>query len=159
MSLVPYKRAGEEKALTILDHALSNPSSDVSGQVKAQLEGAITQDIDELLPHLQSRGEEVRAEAIKDLAERGRIESQEMVRVLKDQRERVLKQRAIQIEFEFDDELERKQFAANRKYWESWLVNVDGDLEREPRRIREFYEVNSARIEPVGLVYLWPITG
>ena len=162
-SLVPYRRAGEEKALTILDHALSNPSSSVSSQVKAQLAGAITQDIEELLPHLESRGEEFRAEATKALAERGRIESEEMVRVLKDQRDRVLKQlddtRAIQIEFEFDDEQERKQFAANRKYWESWLVNVDGDLEREPRRIREFYEVKSARIEPVGLVYLWPITG
>jgi SNF2 family DNA or RNA helicase len=161
--LVPFSRTGEEKALTILDHALSNPSFNVSSQVKGQLAAAITQDVDELLPHLESRGEEVRAEATKALAERGRIESEEMVRVLNDQRERVLKQlddtRAIQIEFEFDDEQERKQFIANRKHWENWLLNVDGDLEREPRRIREFYEAKSVRIEPVGLVYLWPVTG
>jgi hypothetical protein len=86
-----------------------------------------------------------------------------MVRVLEDQRARVLKQldntKLVQIEFAFDDDQERKQFVANRKYWEGWLLNVDGDLEREPRRIREFYKVKSSRIEPVGLVYLWPLTG
>ena len=32
------------------------------------------------------------------------------------------------------------------------------ELEREPQRIREFYEVRARRIEPVGLVYLWPDT-
>ncbi len=29
---------------------------------------------------------------------------------------------------------------------------------REPQRIREFYEVRAKRVEPVGLVYLWPET-
>jgi hypothetical protein len=161
--LEPYKQAGEERAMRILEDALSNPSSDVSPQIKAQLESAIAQDIEELLPHLISRGEEIQEEAAEALTKRGSIESEEMVRVLEDQRKRVLKQlddtRAIQIEFAFDDDQERKQFVANRKYWESWLLNVDGDLEREPRRIREFYEVKSSRIEPVGLVYLWPLTG
>jgi len=161
--LVPYKQAGEERAMRILEGALSNPSSDVSPQIKAQLESAITRDIEELLPHLISRGEEIQEEAAEALTKRGSIESEEMVRVLEDQRARVLKQlddtKVIQIEFAFDDDQERKQFAANRKYWESWLLNVDGELEREPRRIREFYEVKSSRIEPVGLVYLWPFTG
>ena len=39
---------------------------------------------------------------------------------------------------------------------EDSLANVDGDLEREPVRIRDFYTVKSHRIEPLGLVYLWP---
>lgn len=161
--LVPYKKTGEEKALTILDHALNNPSSKISAQVKAQLEQSIPQDIQELLSHLEARGEEIRGEAVLALSERGRIESDEMVKVLNGQRERVLKQmkdpRGLQLELELDDEQERKQYAANRKYWEKWLINVEGDLQREPQRIRDFYGVKSARIEPVGLVYLWPITG
>jgi SNF2 family DNA or RNA helicase len=161
--LVPYKQAGEERAMRILEGALSNPSSNVSPQIKTQLESAITRDIEELLPHLISRGEEIQEEAAKALTKRGSVESEEMVRVLEDQRERVLKQlddtRASRSNFAFDDDQERKQFVANRKYWESWLLNVDGDLEREPRRIREFYQVKSSRIEPVGLVYLWPVTG
>ena len=29
----------------------------------------------------------------------------------------------------------------------------------EPIRIESFYQVTSARMEPVGLAYLWPVTG
>ena len=32
------------------------------------------------------------------------------------------------------------------------------DLEHEPARVREFYEVQARRVEPVGLVYLWSET-
>ena len=53
-----------------------------------------------------------------------------------------------------DDEQRQKQ--NDIQYWQDWLANVEGDLEREPARIREFYTVNSHRIEPVGLVYLMP---
>ena len=48
---------------------------------------------------------------------------------------------------------------ADRRHWERWLANVDGDLEREPKRIAEFYRTQSYRLEPVGLAYLWPVTG
>jgi hypothetical protein len=54
------------------------------------------------------------------------------------------------------DEAERKQRKADMKYWEDWLANVEGDLEREPARIRDFYTVKSHRVEPLGIVYLWP---
>ena len=36
------------------------------------------------------------------------------------------------------------------------LEQFDRDLEKEPQRISEFYEVQARRVEPVGLVYLWP---
>ena len=61
--------------------------------------------------------------------------------------------------FELDDAAERKQLEANRRYWHRWLENVEGDLKSEPARIRDSYKVTSYRIEPVGLVYLWPVTG
>ena len=35
---------------------------------------------------------------------------------------------------------------------------LDGELQTEPDRIREVYQVKARRIEPVGLVYLWPVT-
>ena len=35
----------------------------------------------------------------------------------------------------------------------------DDELNREPTRIRESYSVKARRIEPVGLIYLWPISG
>jgi SNF2 family DNA or RNA helicase len=160
--LSAYGRAAEDRTMNILESSLSDPPSGLSGQIKAQLERALPLDIEQLLPHLKARGAAIQEQAAEALTKRGKIESQEMVRVLQDQRIRVLQRleesKSSQIEFEFDEQ-ERKQLAADRKCWENWLRNVDGDIEREPQRIREFYEVRSSRIEPVGLVYLWPVSG
>jgi hypothetical protein len=38
------------------------------------------------------------------------------------------------------------------------LAELETELETEPARIRDVYEVRARRIEPVGLVYLWPVT-
>ena len=43
--------------------------------------------------------------------------------------------------------------------WRTRLAQFDRDLETEPDRIREFYEVRARRVEPIGLAYLWPDTG
>ena len=53
---------------------------------------------------------------------------------------------------------ERRQLESDMRSWRTRLQQFDRDLEREPRRIREFYEVRAQRVEPVGLVYLWPET-
>jgi hypothetical protein len=39
------------------------------------------------------------------------------------------------------------------------LEAFDAELRTEPDRIREIYAVRARRIEPVGVVYLWPVTG
>ncbi len=44
------------------------------------------------------------------------------------------------------------------RYWRTRLDQFDRDLEQEPGRIRAFYEVQAKRVEPVGLVYVWPET-
>ena len=36
---------------------------------------------------------------------------------------------------------------------------IERELRTEPDRIRALYSVQAERIEPVGLVYLWPVTG
>lgn len=48
---------------------------------------------------------------------------------------------------------------ANRRHWDKRLNALAGELEREPARIREVYAVRASRLETVGLVYLWPVTG
>lgn len=62
-----------------------------------------------------------------------------------------------QVALAFDEE-ERRQLQANTRYWRTPLDQFDRDLEREPGRIRAFYHVQARRVEPVGLVYLWPGT-
>ena len=42
------------------------------------------------------------------------------------------------------------------RYWRTRLDQFDRDLKHEPGRIRAFYDVQAKRVEPVGLVYLWP---
>lgn len=133
--------------------------------VSARLHGSIRQDVEELLLHLEKRGQEARQDAEAKLMERGRIESESLRKVLEDQKRRVDvelgRTEPVQLALDFRDfdDIEKKQLESNRRYWRRWLANVEGDLQHEPARVREFYKVTSFRIEPVGLAYLWPVTG
>lgn len=62
-----------------------------------------------------------------------------------------------QLALDFSAE-EKRQLQANMAAWRRRLSQFDAELEREPARVRAFYEVQATRIEPVGLVYLWPET-
>lgn len=162
-ALTAYGREAEAKTLDLLEDALKpaahRPTAD---QVIARLQATLTRDIQELLPHLEARGNEARADAEAKLAERGRIESQGMLKVLQDQKARVAaelgKEVTPQLVLDFNDE-EKRQLEANRRYWQRWIQDAERDLVREPARIREFYQTASARIEPIGIAYLWPVTG
>ena len=54
---------------------------------------------------------------------------------------------------------ERKQLAADQKHWQRRLDAIEAELATEPKRIQESYRVITHRLEPAGLVYLWPISG
>ena len=58
----------------------------------------------------------------------------------------------------FDQE-ETRQLEADRRHWDRRLLDIEQELRTEPERIRGVYVVKAQRIEPVGLVYLWPVTG
>lgn len=159
--LVPFGRDGEARTLELLRENLRpDRQREVPPAVLKQTTDSISRDVEELHAHLQPRGEECLADAVTRLTTRGETESKELTRILQDQRRRVITEleknrQWKQMELGLNDE-EAKQREADMKHWESWLTNVDGDLEREPARIREFYTVQSHRIEPVGIVYLWP---
>ena len=101
--------------------------------------------------------------ATRRLRERGEREARDLDETLRRQRERIVEEldrhegRFAQIALEFDEE-ERRQLQSNMRYWRKRLDQFDRDLEQEPVRIRAFYEVQAQRVEPVGLVYLWPET-
>jgi superfamily II DNA/RNA helicase len=159
--LTPFARDGEQRTMELLQQNLGpNQQHDVPAATRERIASSIRGDVEDLRSHLQPRGEEALADAVKKLQSRGDAESSELTRILQDQRKRVMAELAKnkdlqQLELGLNDD-EQKQRLADIKHWESWLANVDGDLEREPTRIREFYSVKSHRIEPVGLVYLVP---
>jgi superfamily II DNA or RNA helicase len=158
--LRPYARDAEERTVQILREALDPSARRSPPKATAdRLVAAVADDVTALLPHLRERGEVTQREVDAKLAERGRAEAEAMRRILEEQRKRIQaeldKSPEVQLGL-FAREDERRQYESNRRYWQQWIENVDGDLDREPARILDFYRVNSWRVEPLGVVYLVP---
>ena len=54
---------------------------------------------------------------------------------------------------------ERRQLDADRRAWARRLEAIEIELATEPQRIADTYTVQATRVDPLGLVYLWPRTG
>jgi len=85
-----------------------------------------------------------------------------MRKILEEQQKRVAetagKYKDPQLMLDFNDD-EQRQLESNKRHWEKRLRAIGQELASEPERIRALYEVKAQRIEPVGLVYLWPMSG
>ena len=169
--LKPYKIDAEKKTMGLLDDAFNKPpQGNIGATITKQLQETAAKDISELLGHLQERGEAYAEIAVKKLEDRAEAESAAMLEILRRQRDHIKKtQKAadnrdwdqLRIRFdgdELDDESERRQLTANKRYWAERLESLKDELKNEPDRIRKVYSVKAKRIEPVGLVYLWPVT-
>ena len=163
--LQPYRRTTENFTLSLLEESLGAEGRMPNDVIRKQLLDSAAQDIADLRPHLEPRANELAADAVRKLADRGDREAADLRSTLETQRERVtaeLKrhetdQEYKQLTFEFAQD-EIRELNANIAHWRARLERFDRDLEEEPERIREFYTVRAQRIEPVGLVYLWPET-
>jgi superfamily II DNA or RNA helicase len=162
-TLEPYAREAEVKTLDLLERSLSGDGERQPAEaIRARLLATAARDIEELLPRLEPRAREWAAAAKGELLQRGEREARDLRETLERQRERVRERLATfdeqpfeQLTFGFDEE-EKRQLEADVRSWRSRLAQFDRDLEHEPDRIRQFYEVKATRVEPVGLVYLWP---
>ncbi len=162
--LTPYQRDAEAITLDLLEDALApGPSQAVSNTVQSNLQGSGPQDVEDLLPHLTARAEALAEEARRQLADRGKREADAMRKILEEQRARIAgtakKVDDPQQRLALEEEEERRQLESDRRYWDKRLTAIDRELREEPARIQALYEVKATRIEPVGLVYLWPVTG
>jgi superfamily II DNA or RNA helicase/vacuolar-type H+-ATPase subunit H len=160
--LKPFAREAESKTLELLESSFAAGAPAVPGKdIQGRLLATARQDVVELLPHLEPRAQEVAQDAIRRLNERGEREAKEMTAILELQRKRVLERLSEyeanpeQLKLALDDD-GRRQLEADAKAWQLRLTQFEADLETEPGRIREFYEVRAQRVEPIGLVYLWP---
>jgi hypothetical protein len=161
--LAPYGREGELKTLDLLETALlPRNTPDVDPVIQDKLCQSAARDIEELLPLLNQRGRELAEGARIALAKRADQEATAMRTILDEQKKRVAetagKYRDPQLFLDFNDE-EQRQLESNKRHWDKRLHAIDQELASEPERIRALYEVKAQRIEPVGLVYLWPVTG
>lgn len=166
--LAPYARTAETRTMHLLDEALLAPTTKGTTQATIdQLQKSALSDIEQLLPHLQTRAEEYRRDAEEKLTKRGDAEAKAMQQILTTQKAHIEatiakhdKEVPSQLKLQFQElELELRQLQSNRRYWQQRLDGIARELVTEPQRIRDLYVVKAARVEPVGLVYLWPVTG
>ena len=160
--LAPYGRAGQRSALDSLRAALDAAGGGaVPGPVRDRLAASARADIAALRPHLESRAADALRAARSRLAARAAAESAGMADLLRRQRERIAAEAGkddSQLALEFDP-AERRQRQADRRAWARRLDEIERELETEPARVAESYAVRAHRIDPLGLVYLWPRTG
>ncbi len=160
--LAPYAREAESRTLSLLDSSLlERPSQPISDVVVKQLQESAARDVRELLPHLVARAQEHARDAEEKLTRRADDEAKAMRKILEDQ-QKYLENTIVRYDRDrqfalFPDE-ERKQAEANRKFWDRRLAALHDELRTEPERIRGLYQKLAQRIEPIGLVYLWPVT-
>jgi len=163
-SLAAYARDAESKTLELLERSLRARRLHIPGAtIQQKLLDAAKRDIEELLPQLGPRASELAAPAIQKLEQRGAREEKDLRETLERQHERVREELArnestfVQLTLDFDDE-EKRQLESDMRSWRGRLDQFERDLKSGPQRIRMFYEVRAKRVEPVGLVYLWPET-
>ena len=152
----------KDNVLELLETSLASPHLlQVAEAVKERLKKSAAQDIAELIPHLKRRATVLAERAERKLTERGIREAAEMKKILEEQQTRIIKcqeeSKAVQLSLPFIEE--QRQLDADRRHWEKRLQAIAVELISEPARIEAAYKVKAVRIEPVGVIYLWPISG
>ncbi|MGJ5152781.1 DISARM system SNF2-like helicase DrmD [Bradyrhizobium sp. HKCCYLR1023] len=171
--LVPFAETGEVTTIQQLDEALRRGVSPATG-VLDRLGRMVERDIADLRPHIEARADASEQSAVADLVENGRREAEALAALLQRQIDRVreavhtkkLPEAPAQMDLfgPSDDDIrkqherELRQFEADRRSWDGKLLRLQQELDSEPEKVRQGYEVQARRLEPVGLVYLWPAT-
>ncbi len=159
--LRPLGEGDKKDVLRELEDVLATPSlCNVSQSHQDQFKAYAARDVEELTFHLTKRAD-ILTERAKDLlTKRGENEAADMQKLLGEQRDRILKQQSqykTQQLSLFSAE-EQRQLNSDLRHWEERLLKLEQEITDEPQRIQKVYEVKASRIEPVGLVYLYPIT-
>jgi ERCC4-related helicase len=171
--LAPFAEGGEATTIAQLDAALREGRSPGEG-VLERLRHTVESDIADLRPHLELRAADSEAGAIRELTDNGQREADALSALLQKQIDKVRgamnsKQpppAPAQADLfgpspeEMQKRLERekRQFEADRRSWDGKLLRLQSDLKAEPERVRQSYEVQARRLEPIALIYLWPAT-
>lgn len=159
--LRPLGESGEEKTLNQLEEALRD-AHEAPGAAVARIQALIGKDIEDLVPTLEKIAAERLTAVTAQLKKRGEEEGRSLSDLLEQQRSRIAKAAKDfdpnQLTLDLVPE-ERREREADRRHWDGRLTRLERELREEPERLRSSYEVRAHRLEPVGMVYLWPVSG
>ena len=161
--LKPFADGADRRALETLEQVLrDSPDLTVSAKVQQRLLGSAPADFATLWQHIHDEAEARAHAARQKLEGRGNTEADALRRILQDQRQAILDviEGRVQLAFDFveQDKNQRRQFEDDRKHMEGRLIAIDREIDTEPAQIKDLYRVMLKRLEPVGLIYLWPET-
>jgi hypothetical protein len=159
--LRPFAEDADRKALGYLEQLLaqSKDLAPVPGRVSERLRASAPGDFGILWKAIEDEADAVEHEARRKLKSRAEVESAALRQVLEAQRAAIENalHGPIQLGLEFGEK-EKSQLAQDRKHMASRLTAIEKEIATEPDAIGKTYEVVLRRLEPIGLVYLWPTT-
>jgi superfamily II DNA or RNA helicase len=161
--LKPFADAADRRAVDMLEQVLrESPALDrISPKSRDRLRASAPSDFAALWPHIRDEADSLAHEATRKLQARGAAEADQLREILAAQKtaiEKTLGAHQLALAWTDAEKDERLQWQEDRKYMERRLGSIDREVETEPGQIQDLYRVILRRLEPVGLVYLWPET-
>ena len=162
--LRPFADDADRKAIELLEQVLTEaPTLDAVGPAtQARVVTAAPTLFRDLWPHIRDEADAVAKDALDKLATRAREESDALRGILERQRLAIIGEiearTQLALDFTEAEKAQRDQFEADKRYMDDRLVAIQREIETEPPQIEALYRVALHRLEPVGLVVLWPET-
>jgi superfamily II DNA or RNA helicase len=160
-SLEVYRERGETTTLGALaDRLAEGPRLHPDAKVQAEVRRRARTDFSTLWTEVRNRAELEEAEARDALRKRG-VEEATALREILDRQESAIRktiadERQTRITFSERDKEALDQYLRDVKAMTSRLERIADERAAEPEALRRVYDVTLRRIEPVGVVYLWP---
>ncbi|OGQ91868.1 MAG: hypothetical protein A2289_11695 [Deltaproteobacteria bacterium RIFOXYA12_FULL_58_15] len=161
--LKPFADEADRRALDTLEDVLRDcPDLNVSNKVSQRLLESAAKDFATLWHHIHDEADSRAHAASQRLSDRANVEADALRRILAEQRTAIREviEGRVQLAFDFaeKDKEQRRQYEDDRKHMQQRLIAIDKEIDTEPSQIRDLYRVVLQRLEPVGLIYLWPAT-
>jgi hypothetical protein len=151
--------AGEGTTLAALEQALRDVTMPAK-EVVDRLLGGAQKDITDLRPVFEQRAQAAAEKARADLAKIAVRESSALKSLLEAQRAKLVTEsvatEALQLELDLSNPVEQRQREADRRFWRRRLEALEKEIVDEPARLAASHDIRAQRLEPVGLIYLWP---
>ncbi len=160
--LRPFAEEADRKALDRLEQLLAAAPTleGIDTKVQERLVKSAASDFATLWPHIEHEADAVAHDAEQMLTRRGATEADALRRILEAQRNAIrgeLKGTQLPL-FGDTDIAQKEQWDQDRKWMERRLERLAKEIETEPAELPALYRVVTRKLEPVGMVYLWPGT-
>ena len=151
---------GRATTRALIERVLREPPRPVPAAQHRRLAPHAEADFRFLWPHVEAEAEARAHDARQLLDARAHGEQQALHALLVAQRQH-LERETRQTSFDFGDlpKDAARQRRDDVRHMEQRLRALETEIVTEPAALADLYAVRQSRVEPVGLVYLWPVGG